>query len=155
MSDYQKIRKAVIRSFMWSLSFELSKSAGEDERLTAMQKIAAQGAVNAITKIMLEECRKHQKLSDEVEELKMVAWDELAKKYAEHEVVLNIPTAIEELFFVNYEWLSKVKNLESNINRMTRLCIDETVKPKVSRIVTDEFEQILGKVIYKYIKEME
>ena len=153
MSDYQKIRKAVIRSFMWSLAFELSKSDGEYERLTTMQKIAAQGAVNAITKIMLEECRKHQKLSDEVEELKMGAWDELAKKYAEHEVVLNIPTAIEELFFVNYEWLSKVKNLESNINRMTRLCIDETVKPKVSRIVTDEFEQIIGKVIYKYMKD--
>lgn len=152
MSEYETIRRAVIKSFMWSLAFELNKSVGNDERLSIFQKIAAMQSVSSIVKIMLNECRKISKI-DNVEAIKMEAWDELAKRYAEHEVVLNIPTAIEELFFINYDWMSQIKNLEHNINRAVRLSTDETVKPKVSRIVTDEYNDILSKVIYKYMKD--
>lgn len=105
---------------------------------------------------MLQECKRHNKqYVDDIEALKMSVWDELAERYREDEVVANIPTMIEDIFYSNYEWLSKIKNLESNINRMARLAIEDTVKPKVSRIVTDEYEKILGKHVYKYLKERE
>lgn len=142
-----------MRSFMWSLAFDLNKTVFDDVRLSMMQRIAASSAVTAIVKIMLEENKKHPKnMVDDIEELKMLAWDELANRYKEHEVVANIPTMIEELYYINYEWMSQIKNLEKNIHIMARLAIEKDVKPKVSRIVTDEYEQILSKHIYRYLK---
>jgi hypothetical protein len=154
MSEYEKIKKAVIRSFMWSLSFELSKSVGEDISLPIMQKIAAMHSVASIVKIMLSENRKHQKnMVDDVEEIKMKAWNDLAQKYKDSDVIANIPTMIEALFYNEYEWMKNIKNLERNIDLMARLAIENDVKPKVSRIVTDEYEAILSKRIYEYLKD--
>jgi hypothetical protein len=153
MSEYEKIRKAVIRSFMWSLSFELSKSVGDDKKLPIMQKITAMQSVASIVKIMLNENRKHSKnMVDYVEDIKMKAWDDLAQKYKEGEVIANIPTMIETLFYNEYDWMKNIKNLERNIDLMSRLAIENDVKPKVSRIVTDEYEAILSKRIYEYLK---
>jgi hypothetical protein len=154
MSEYEKIRKAVIRSFMWSLAFELSKSVGDDAKLPIMQKITAMQSVASIVKIMLNENRKHAKnMVDDVEEIKMKAWDDLAQKYKEGDVIANIPTMIEALFYNEYEWMKNIKNLERNIDLMARLAIENDVKPKVSRIVTDEYEAILSKRIYEYLKD--
>lgn len=154
MSEYKKIRKAVIRSFMWSLAFELNKSVGDDSSLPLMQKIVAMQAVTSIVKIMLNECKKNNgKDVEMIESIKMAAWDDLAKKYKEQEVIANIPTMIETLFYNEYEWLKNIKNLERNIDLMARLAIENDVKPKVSRIVTDEYEDILSKHVYKHIKE--
>lgn len=154
--NYQQLRKAVIRSFIWSLAFELNKSVADDINLPVMKKIAAIQSVKSIVSIMLEECRKHNKdYVDLIEEIKMSAWDDLAKKYQEQEVVANIPTMIESVFFHEYAWLSKIKNLEPNINRMIFLAIDDDVKPKVSRIVTDEYFDILSGHVYKALKREE
>lgn len=151
---HSQLKKAVIRSFLWSLSFELNKSVADDLNLSVMKKIAAISSVKSIVNIMLNECKKHNgKEVDLIEEIKMAAWNDLAERYREEEVVANIPTMIEEVFYHEYEWLSKIKNLESNIARMSRLAIDDTVKPKVSRIVTDEYFDILSKHVYRALKD--
>lgn len=150
---HSQLKKAVIRSFLWSLAFELNKSVADDVNLPIMQKIAAIQSVKSIVQIMLNECKKHDKqFVDMIEAVKMSAWDDLARKYREEEKVLNIPTAIEEVYYSNFEWLSKIKNLDSNINRMSRLAIEKTVNPKESRSIADEYESILSKVIYKTLK---
>lgn len=150
---HQYLKRAVTRSFLWSMATELASSVGEDDRLGVMQKLAAIQSTTAIVRIMLAECRKDRQHVDIIEPLKMEAWDALAAKYKEEEVLMNIPTVIEEIFFSNYNWLSKVKHLESNINRMVRLATDETVKPAKTRSVTDEYEKIVGKVVYEYLKK--
>lgn len=153
---YTQLKKSVIRSFLWSLAFELNKSVGDDLSLPVMRKLSAMQTVASIVNIMLQECKRHNsQYIDDIEAIKMSVWDELADRYKQQEVVANIPTMIEELLYSNYEWLSKIKNLESNINRMARLAIEDTVKPKVSRIVTDEYEKILSKHVCKYLKEKE
>lgn len=153
MSEYEKIRRSVIRSFMWSLAYDLSKTAGDDYKLPLFKKIVAMQAVASITKIMLNECQMYCTDKEVIEEMKMKAWNALAEKYLEQEVVLNIPTAIETIYMNEFDWMSKIPNLDRNINYMVFLAIDETVKPKVSRIVTDEYGDILSKVIYEYMKE--
>lgn len=152
-TPYEKIRKAVIRSFIWSLAFELSKSAGYDYKLPIMKRIVAMQSVASIVDIMMQECKSHNKNKDDIEELKMKAWNMLADRYAEQEIIANVPTMIEAVYFSNFEWLSKVKNLDANINRMIFLAIDNDVKPEVTRIITDEYNDILSKVIYEYMKE--
>jgi len=151
---HSQLKRAVIRSFMWSLCFELNKTVAEDLSLSVLRKIAAMQSVASLVSIMLNECKKHDKaFVDDIESIKMHTWDDLATKYKEQEVVANIPTMIEELFYLNYDWMKDIKNLESNICRMARLAIEPDVKPKVSRIVTDEYEHILSKHIYRYLKE--
>jgi len=152
--DYKTIRKLVIRSFMWSLAFELNKTVGEDLSLPIMKKLSAMQSVSSIVKIMLQECKKHNKIVDDIESIKMDVWDELATLYKEEEIVANVPTMIETLFYNEYEWLSKIKNLEGNITRMAFLAIEDDVKPKVTRIVTDQYNDILSKHVYRYLKEI-
>jgi len=153
--DYKTIRKLVIRSFMWSLAFELNKTVGEDLSLPIMKKLSAMQSVSSIVKIMLQECKKHNKIVDDIEQIKIDVWNELATFYKEEEIVANVPTMIETLFYNEYEWLSKIKNLESNITRMAFLAIEDDVKPKVTRIVTDQYNDILSKHVYRYLKGSE
>jgi len=150
--DYKTIRKLVIRSFMWSLAFELNKTVGEDLSLPIMKKLSAMQSVSSIVKIMLQECKKHNKIVDDIEAIKISVWDELATLYKEEEIAANVPTMIETLFYNEYEWMSKIKNLESNITRMAFLAIEDDVKPKVTRIVTDQYNDILSKHVYRYLK---
>ena len=150
--DYKTIRKLVIRSFMWSLAFKLNKTVGEDLLLPIMKKLSAMQSVSSIVKIMLNECKKHNKIVDDIEQIKMDVWNELAKLYEEEEIVANVPTMIETLFYNEYEWISKIKNLEGNITRMAFLAIEDDVKPKVTRIVTDQYNDILSKHVYRYLK---
>ena len=151
---HKQLKKAAIRSFLWSLSFELQKSVADDVKLGVMQKLAAIQSVTSITKIMLEECRRNDREHcDMIEEVKMAAWNDLAERYQKEGVIANIPTMIEAVFFHEYDWMSKIKNLEHNINRMARLAIDDDVKPKVSRMVTDEYFDILSKHVYRALKQ--
>lgn len=153
---HNQLKKAVMRSFMWSLAFDLNKTVFDDVDITMMQRIAVKGAITSIVNIMLAENKKHAKnMVDDIEEIKMATWNELAERYREHETIANIPTMIEELYYLNYDWMSKIKNLEKNIHIMSRLAIDKTVVPKVSRVVTDEYEHILSKHIYRYLKNKE
>lgn len=154
MTPYESTRRKVIRSFMWSLAFELNKTVADDYKLGILQKIVAMQSVSSIIKIMLDECKRHNgKDVDMIEAIKMEAWDMLATKYKEQEVVANIPTMIETLFYNEEEWMGQIKNLRKHIHIMARLAIDDDVKPSVSRIVTDEYEAILSKHIYRYLKE--
>ena len=137
---------------MWSLAFELNKTAGEDLSLPIMKKLSAMQSVSSIVKIILQECKKHNKIVDDIESIKIAVWNELATLYKEEEIVANVPTMIETLFYNEYEWLSKIKNLESNITRMAFLAIEDDVKPKVTRIVTDQYNDILSKHVYRYLK---
>lgn len=152
--NHGQLKHAVIRSFLWSLAFELNKSVADDVNLSIMKRIAAMQSVKAIVNIMVNECRKHdKKYVDAIESIKMEAWDAMAKKYAEKEVIANIPTMIEAVYYHEFDWLSKIKNLDANINRMIFLAIDDDVKPKVSRMVTDEYFDILSGCIYRHLKQ--
>ncbi len=102
---------------------------------------------------MLKECRKDRDNVDLIEKVKMDTWDELAQRYLEEEVIANIPTMIEAVYFHEFDWLSKIKNLDANMNRMIFLAVEDGVKPKVSRIVTDEYFDILSKHVYRALKE--
>ena len=148
---HQQLKRAVICSFMWSLATELNKTVGDDFELPIMQKLAAMQSVAALVRIMLKECRRNDAAI--VEPIKMAAWDELAELYRKEEVIANIPTMIEALYYNNVEWMEKIPNLARNIHIMARLAIDDDVKPKVSRIVTDEYERILSRHVYEWIKD--
>ena len=136
-----ELKRAVIKSFMWSLAFELNKSVGDDVKLPIMQKIAAMQSVASIVKIMARACKSHS--DDFVEPIKMAVWDKLAEIYKKEEVIANIPTMMEALYFSHIDWMEKIPHLGINIHIMARLAIEEDVKPRVSRIVTEEYERIL------------
>jgi len=149
---YKQLKRAVLNSLMWSLSFELGKSAGDGEA-NMIKSIVSIGCVNAITKIMLTECRRNTNTVDIAEQIKMDTWNILATRHKDTEVIANIPSMIEQLFYYDFEYYSKVKNLKYNIELMALNVIEDTVKPKVSRQVVDEYIDILSNEIYKYLKD--
>lgn len=172
------LKKAVTRSFLWSLTRELAKTVGSDPKLGIMQNLAAASSTQAVLKILIKECRKDAKYVDIIEPLKMEAWDVLADRCAlsgviarpyrpinmsqgykwtrapqdNSGVVLNLPTALEEIFFSNFGWLSTIPNLTRNFERMIWLAVEKNVDPKVSRKLADQYEEILSGVVYRYLK---
>lgn len=188
MTTHKKVKSDVTFALMYSLSLELSKSAGHESHLSIMQKMAAYNTVQTITKIIRNECLKrigYNGYADDIEHMKAAIWDETAEVYfwmgvkarkrtwsdkgevihynirkrgdiyQAIELIANIPTMIETIFYDNYDLMKPIKNLESNICRMSRLCIEPTVKPKLSRTVVDKFNDVTSKHVYRYIKNVD
>lgn len=149
---YQQIKLAVSLSLMWSMAQEMARNYKGFKN--PFKTIVVGGAIKAISDITLRECDKVHYIMDLVEEVKVATWKDLATKhYADKEdVEVSIPTIIEEIFYSNYEVMSKIKNLKHNIEVIALNLIDDTANPKETRLAVDRYEKILSGHIYRAIK---
>lgn len=150
---HSQIKHAVSLSLMWSMATELRKNY--KGFTNPFKTIMCASSIKAVVDITLRECQKVHYMMDAVEGIKVSTWKDLAQKHYdfEEDVEVSIPTIIEEIFYANYEWMSKIKNLKYNIELIALNLIDDTANPKETRIAVDRYDDILSGHIYHFLKE--
>lgn len=150
---HSQIKRAVALSLMYSMTEHLRRDRIPLKNV--FKEIVCSGAIGTVLKITLAECDKIKHIMDYVEEIKVATWKDLSNTYYgdESETHINIPTVIEEIFYANFDWMSKIKNLQHNIEIIAMNLIDDNLNPKETRLAVDRYSDIVSKNIYKFIKE--
>lgn len=148
-SAHQKLKKQVLMSFMWAMSEQMRRSMILN-KVGILKTIVSIGCINSIVKITLAECNKSRE-KDVVEAIKIATWEEMTSRYS-IEVMADIPSLLEELFYSNFEWMSKIKLLQYNIEIMALNVINKNVDPKISRQVANDYMDVLSQQVYHYLK---
>jgi len=151
---HSQIKHAVSLSLMWSMSRELSNNFKGYK--SVFKTLVCAGALKSVLDITLKECDKVRSIMNTVEEIKISVWKDLATvHYADKEdVEVSIPTIIEDIFYSNFDWMSKIKNLQRNVEIISMNMIDETANARETRLAVDRYDEILSKHIYRYLKEL-
>jgi hypothetical protein len=150
---HSQIKKTVALSLMWSMTEHMRKERIPFKNI--FKEMICLGAIHTVLKITLNECDKVKHIMNDVEEIKVATWKDLAHTHYNDEVDtdINIPTIIEEIFYANFEWMSKIKNLQRNIEIISMNLIDDTANPKETRIAIDRYNDIVSGNIYRFMKE--
>ncbi|MFA6396301.1 MAG: hypothetical protein WCW84_10085 [Sulfurimonas sp.] len=149
-SAHQKLKKQVLMSFMWAMSEQMRRSMILN-KVGILKTIVSIGCINSIVKITLAEYKK-SKNQNVAEAIKIATWEEMTGRYTQ-EVMADIPSLLETLFYENFEWMSKIKFLQYNIEIMALNVINKNVDPKVSRQVANDYMDVLSHQVYQYFKE--
>jgi hypothetical protein len=138
---------------MWSMMEHMRKERTPFKSI--FKEIICLGAIHTVLKITMSECDKVKHIMSDVESIKVATWQDLAHThyYDEVDTDINVPTIIEEIFYANFEWMSKIKNLQRNIEIITMNLIDEKANPKETRLAIDRYNDIMSGNIYRFMKE--
>lgn len=127
---HSQIKRTVALSLMWSMTEHMRKERTSFKSI--FKEMVCLGAIHTVLKITLNECDKVKYIMNDVESIKVATWQDLAHTHYEsdEDTDINVPTIIEEIFYANFEWMSKIKNLQRNIEIITMNMIDEKANPK-------------------------
>ena len=118
-------------------------------KLTVFQKMALENALVALRNILDKDTKRSAAYQDIIK-IRNDAWYIVADYYNEKRVI-DVPTAIEDFFFFYYDELKKLKNLETQVNIISRLGIINKQSPVETREATKRMNEALSKCVYNHL----
>lgn len=148
ISETEYLRRGVVMSLIWSLFEALKKSVDKTKSIEAVQ-----------VAILEELADKYRGQEDDLENLKVGAWDRLHELYQAPDGLrddgeANIINMVEELYFQNIDWMMQIDiELDRHMNWIIyNLTPSDDALPVQSRVIAEQFTEMMNKEIFEYLK---